>query len=206
MWSTRVGAEVMKPLAAPVLGGMLSSLAHVLIVTPVLFFAIRARGLPPDDTAPAQINPGLQRRWLVGGALVVAVMLAIGWWVWRPRTTPEAIEPPAAGAIAQSAHADDVLVTVGSPDGHFHQGSNAIWIEFRSATTHRLMNVGAVRMTGAMSMPGMVMPGQFELSPLGATGRYVGSGSFGMAGAWQFAIEWTSEGATHKVSFEGAVQ
>jgi Cu(I)/Ag(I) efflux system membrane protein CusA/SilA len=37
MWSTRAGAEVMKPLATPVLGGMVSSLVHVLIVTPVIF-------------------------------------------------------------------------------------------------------------------------------------------------------------------------
>ena len=35
MWSTSTGAEVMKPLATPVLGGMVSSLAHVLLVTPV---------------------------------------------------------------------------------------------------------------------------------------------------------------------------
>lgn len=38
MWSTSTGAEVMKPLATPVLGGMVSSLLHVLIVTPVIFF------------------------------------------------------------------------------------------------------------------------------------------------------------------------
>jgi len=43
MWSTRAGAEVMKPLATPVLGGMLSSLLHVLIVTPVIFFWLRER-------------------------------------------------------------------------------------------------------------------------------------------------------------------
>src|SRR5512145_2008601 len=43
MWSTRVGAEVMKPLATPVLGGMVSSLLHVLIVTPVIFFWLRER-------------------------------------------------------------------------------------------------------------------------------------------------------------------
>ena len=45
MWSTRAGAEVMKPLATPVLGGMVSSLLHVLIVTPVIFFWIRERRL-----------------------------------------------------------------------------------------------------------------------------------------------------------------
>jgi Cu(I)/Ag(I) efflux system membrane protein CusA/SilA len=41
MWSTGAGSEVMRPLAAPVFGGMLSSLVHVLIVTPVIFYWIR---------------------------------------------------------------------------------------------------------------------------------------------------------------------
>jgi len=43
LWSTRTGAEFMKPLAAPVLGGMISSLIHVLIVTPVIFTWLRER-------------------------------------------------------------------------------------------------------------------------------------------------------------------
>jgi Cu(I)/Ag(I) efflux system membrane protein CusA/SilA len=45
LWSTRTGAEFMRPLAAPVLGGMLSSLIHVLIVTPVIFTWLREREL-----------------------------------------------------------------------------------------------------------------------------------------------------------------
>lgn len=45
MWSTHTGAEVMKPLATPVIGGMLSSLVHVLIVTPVIFYWLRRRTL-----------------------------------------------------------------------------------------------------------------------------------------------------------------
>ena len=44
-WSTRVGSEVIRPLATPVLGGMVSSLAHVLIVTPILFLWLREREL-----------------------------------------------------------------------------------------------------------------------------------------------------------------
>jgi Cu(I)/Ag(I) efflux system membrane protein CusA/SilA len=44
-WSSRVGSEVIRPLATPVLGGMLSSLAHVLIVTPVIFLWLREREL-----------------------------------------------------------------------------------------------------------------------------------------------------------------
>ncbi len=53
MWSDRTGAEVMKPLAAPVIGGTISSMLHILIVTPVLFAWLRERELkaatPPPD-------------------------------------------------------------------------------------------------------------------------------------------------------------
>ncbi|MFT3868688.1 MAG: CusA/CzcA family heavy metal efflux RND transporter [Nibricoccus sp.] len=45
-WSSRTGAEIMQPLAAPVVGGMLSSLVHILIVTPVIFAWLRERSLP----------------------------------------------------------------------------------------------------------------------------------------------------------------
>ena len=45
MWLTRTGAEFMKPLSTPVLAVMVSSLIHVLIVTPVIFTAIREREL-----------------------------------------------------------------------------------------------------------------------------------------------------------------
>ena len=44
-WSTRTGSEVMKPLATPVLGGMVSSLLFVLVVTPVTFLWLREREL-----------------------------------------------------------------------------------------------------------------------------------------------------------------
>lgn len=45
MWSHRQGAEVMQPLATPVIGGMISSLVHILIVTPVIFLWLRGREL-----------------------------------------------------------------------------------------------------------------------------------------------------------------
>jgi hypothetical protein len=39
----------MKPLATPVLGGMVSSLLHVLIVTPAIFYSLRARELRSEE-------------------------------------------------------------------------------------------------------------------------------------------------------------
>jgi len=58
MWSTSTGAEVMKPLATPVLGGMVSSLAHVLLVTPVIFYWLRDRELRRErDVAGRALEP-----------------------------------------------------------------------------------------------------------------------------------------------------
>ena len=63
-WSTRVGSEVIRPLATPVLGGMLSSLAHALIVTPIIFLWLRERELRRShklagDISPAGAIPGI---------------------------------------------------------------------------------------------------------------------------------------------------
>ncbi|HIJ97418.1 MAG TPA: efflux RND transporter permease subunit, partial [Desulfuromonadales bacterium] len=45
MWSTGTGADVMKPIAAPMIGGMISSAVHVLIMTPVIFVMMKTRDL-----------------------------------------------------------------------------------------------------------------------------------------------------------------
>jgi copper/silver efflux system protein len=45
MWSQGVGSDVMKPIAAPIIGGMVTSTIHVLIVTPVIFYMMKRRAL-----------------------------------------------------------------------------------------------------------------------------------------------------------------
>ena len=50
-WAERTGTEIMRPLAAPVVGGMLSSLVHILIVTPVIFAWLRERELAKSAAA-----------------------------------------------------------------------------------------------------------------------------------------------------------
>lgn len=45
MWSTGAGADVMKPLASPMIGGLITSTIHVLIVTPILFLYMKERAL-----------------------------------------------------------------------------------------------------------------------------------------------------------------
>lgn len=45
MWATGTGADVMKPLTAPMIGGLLTSAIHVLVVTPILFTMMKERAL-----------------------------------------------------------------------------------------------------------------------------------------------------------------
>ncbi|GFO61711.1 cation transporter [Geomonas silvestris] len=45
MWSSGTGADVMKPIAAPMIGGMISSAVHVLIMTPVIFVLMKIHDL-----------------------------------------------------------------------------------------------------------------------------------------------------------------
>ena len=45
LWSNQTGSEVMQPLAAPVVGGSISSLLHILVVTPVIFAWLHGRKL-----------------------------------------------------------------------------------------------------------------------------------------------------------------
>ena len=45
LWSTGVGADVMKPIAAPIIGGMITSTIHVLINIPIIFYMLKVKGL-----------------------------------------------------------------------------------------------------------------------------------------------------------------
>ena len=46
MWSAGAGADVMKRIAAPLVGGVVTSGAVVLVLFPVAFYLWKARGLP----------------------------------------------------------------------------------------------------------------------------------------------------------------
>jgi Cu(I)/Ag(I) efflux system membrane protein CusA/SilA len=45
LWETGVGSDVMKPIAAPIVGGMITSTINVLILVPIFFVMMKARAL-----------------------------------------------------------------------------------------------------------------------------------------------------------------
>src|ERR1700732_562374 len=52
LWETGVGSDVMKPIAAPIVGGMTTSTIHVLILVPVFFAVMKERALRRGNVQP----------------------------------------------------------------------------------------------------------------------------------------------------------
>jgi Cu(I)/Ag(I) efflux system membrane protein CusA/SilA len=207
MWSTSVGAEVMKPLATPVLGGMISSLLHVLIVTPVIFFSIRERQLGLQHaTVPGAARPFRGRRILITTVLLIAVAGAVfaGWRLTRPAAT-DVRTSAAAGQVVQTVRAGDMTIVVRSPTSTLRTGRNAFTIEFRSSSG-ALVDVGTVRVGATMTMPGMAMSGNVQVRPSDVPGRFAATADFGMAGSWPINVEWNGPAGRGSASFQGSVQ
>lgn len=57
LWETGVGADVMKPIAAPIVGGMITSTVHVLILVPVFFALMKERALRRGTLRPPENKP-----------------------------------------------------------------------------------------------------------------------------------------------------
>jgi Cu(I)/Ag(I) efflux system membrane protein CusA/SilA len=207
MWSTDAGAEVMKPLATPVLGGMVSSLLHVLVVTPVVFSWLHERRLGLRDTAaespPPRAGDGKgSRRPLVVAALAAAAIVAVaGLWLTR-----ESRPDSPAGEVVQRVRSGEVEIVLLSEDGVLRQGRNRFVIEFRRSGTDALVDVGRVSAGATMPMPGMVMSSGLALEPTGTPGRFRATAEFGMAGAWQMALDWDGPAGRGSARFEGGVQ
>jgi copper/silver efflux system protein len=49
LWETGIGSDVMKPIAAPIVGGMITSTIHVLILVPVFFLLTRRKAIHPPE-------------------------------------------------------------------------------------------------------------------------------------------------------------
>lgn len=57
LWESGIGSDVMKPIAAPILGGMITSTIHVLILVPVFFMLMKRRQLRIRHSTAATNEP-----------------------------------------------------------------------------------------------------------------------------------------------------
>jgi Cu(I)/Ag(I) efflux system membrane protein CusA/SilA len=58
LWASGIGSDVMKPIAAPIVGGMITSTIHVLILVPVFFVMMKERALKRGTLVSPNSNSG----------------------------------------------------------------------------------------------------------------------------------------------------
>jgi len=188
MWSHSTGAEVMKPLATPVLGGMVSSLGLVLIVTPVIFYWLRERELRKAQKE----GTSMRRVTAVVTALVLTLGIAGGAWT-------------AEKAIA-TQKTKDVLVMLKSESGQWKEGKNSFVLELTSPTDQQPVDAGKVSLNTSMAMPGMApMITGATLTPE-KPGRYTGTIEFSDRGTRQVTVTWDGPAGKGSTKFSVPVR
>lgn len=58
LWESGIGSDVMKLIAAPIVGGMITSTIHVLILVPLFFVLLKERALRRGTLGPEQSEDG----------------------------------------------------------------------------------------------------------------------------------------------------
>jgi hypothetical protein len=123
MWSptTQSGADVMKRIAAPMIGGVITSGILELLIYPVIYVLWRRRRLPTEPPARGSVTLRTPRRFALTRALFLALAVAIGgyfaWQKFDPARHAEITQPQlqamqtfftAADATTASLAADNV--------------------------------------------------------------------------------------------------
>ena len=113
-------------------------------------------------------------------------------------------EPDADMTELQRLKSGDMDVVVLASGDSLEHGTGEFFIEFRSNGI--LTDVGDVRASSTMPMPGMPMFGSIDVQRTEVAGRYRAMSEFSMVGTWQIAIEWNAPEGRRSVSFAGSVQ
>ena len=124
------------------------------------------------------------------------------------------LETAGCGAATGSVKMNELQrVTAGALDiillsdhDALRHGKDAFRIEFKSKSDGALVDVGNVRVTAYMPMPGMAMFGNIDVQRTDVPGQYQANGQFDMAGTWRKTVEWDWPAGPGSVTFSGAVQ
>jgi hypothetical protein len=196
MWSPamQAGADVMKRIATPMIGGVVTSAVLELLIYPVIYVIWRRRELPdrteeePAPIVPPALVPSHRVRRHLPGIIAITV-IAIGLiygasFVWHKASARKTTSPPFATQTV-----NDLTVNLMAPAGQLQKGDNNVLIEFRDSDG-QLVDVGNVNFTIDMNMPGVVMHGGGPAQKTGTTGQYRAEVRADMAGDWNAKLSF----------------
>src|SRR5438445_1667250 len=195
MWSPamQAGADVMKRIATPMIGGVVTSAILELLIYPVLYVIWRRRELPEkaEEAAPflpPQIVPSRQmgQRFLTWAALAIGVLVVFyaGNFAWQ-KLRPTRI----SGAPFITQAVNDLTVSLVNRERGLRQGNNEVMVEFRDRNG-QLVDFGKGILNINMNMPGMQMQGGGAAERTGTPGQYRARVKADMAGDWNAEISF----------------
>jgi hypothetical protein len=213
MWSPalQAGADVMKRIATPMIGGVITSAILNLVLYPVIYVIWRKRDLPSGgqvESGPlistgqrsAMTFKGLLRFLIV--ALVAAGLFAGGFatWNWWSSRSPSATqiqgEPIATRTVGE--------LTI-SLYGDLHNGKSEVLVKFADANG-QAKDVGEVKTDLSMNMPGMVMNSGGDVSKTSTPGVYRMKLQPRMGGDWVVKLSWQGPAGEGQVEIPVSVK
>jgi hypothetical protein len=198
MWSPtlQAGADVMKRIATPMIGGVITSAVLNLLIYPVIYVIWRRRELPStglaEGGAPAETGPKRPTTFkqlarflivlLVGTVLFAGGYTAWNWWSSRSESAAVQItgEPIATRTVGE--------LTI-SVYGDLHNGQSEVLVKFTDANGQP-KDVGEVRSNLGMNMPGMVMNAGSDVTKTSTPGVYRAKLQPQMGGDWVLKLSW----------------
>jgi hypothetical protein len=212
MWSpvTQAGADVMKRIAAPMIGGVVTSAILELLIYPVIYVIWRRRELSdrseeePRPIVPPALVPSHRLRHHLP-RIMVTTLIAIGLiygasFVWHKASARKITRPPFATQIV-----NDLTVKLMSPSGQLRKGDNNVLIEFRDSDG-QLVDAGDVNFTIDMNMSGMVMHGGGPAQKAGTAGQYRAKIKADMAGDWNAKVSYDGRHGKGQQNFSVTVK
>src|SRR5216117_2628327 len=137
MWSPamQAGADVMKRIATPMIGGVITSAALELLIYPVIYVIWRRRELPdrieekPAPLVPPALVPSERVRHRLP-RIMATTLIAIGLiygasFVWHKASARKITSPPFATQTV-----NDLTIKLMAPAGQLQKGDNNVLIEF----------------------------------------------------------------------------
>ena len=213
MWSptTQAGADVMKRIAAPMIGGVVTSAILELLIYPVIFVIWRQRSLPKDardrhseaiaeEHAPVNAGP---RRSFARFLLTVLAIAGLGmaaYYGWQGFDRKDTGGVERAGIPFATQIVDGLTITLLHPHGQLRAARNEAFIEFRNASGE-LVDVGKVKLNLDMNMTGMVMHSGATIKRSDTPGRYRMEVTPDMGGDWTARLSFDTPQGPRETSF-----
>jgi copper/silver efflux system protein len=192
MWSQGTGALAMKRIAAPMIGGMISTVVLTLLIVPVVYFLWRSRSV---EAPPAEAKPA--RKLLTGTVVAGLLVLGIGgWWLWHRLSGPAA-----PTVIVTQQTVGPYRFEVFSSARQLHKGTNPVRIRVTDAASGKPVDVGSVWFKLQMSMPGMSMQATAQLEKGQGPGVFNGTIQPGGQGEWHASVGYENRQGKNSTSF-----